>query len=70
MLLNENGVRLLNAQQLINMTSTVSGAILRKAELENNFDKVYSRVIEKMVEFEFIDVEEENVLEMLGIVGG
>jgi hypothetical protein len=60
-----------NAQaHLANITATFSGAILRKAEFEDNFDKVYSRVVEKMVEFEFIELDDGNVLELLGMVGG
>lgn len=69
--MNNNEIRFFNSQEhLINLTSSFSGAIFRKAEFENNFDKVYSRVIEKMVQFEFIGAEEENILEILGAVGG
>ena len=55
--------------ELVEMTTKFSGAILRKAELENNFDKVYSRVFEKMVEFQFFG-NSENVLEIFGESGG
>jgi hypothetical protein len=48
----------------------VSGAILRKAEFENNYGKVYGQVIEKMTQFEFTDNGNENVLEVFGIIGG
>ena len=51
------------------MTTKFSGVILRKAELENNFEKVYSRVFEKMIEFEFFGGG-ENVLEIFGESGG
>ena len=67
----EDNVQLTNIRnRLVNLTATFSGAILRKAEFENNFDKVYSRVIEKMVQFEFVQPEDETILEIFGEVGG
>lgn len=55
--------------EIAEMTTKFSGVILRKAELENNFEKVYSRVFEKMVEFQFLG-NSENVLEIFGESGG
>ena len=55
--------------ELVDMTTKFSGVILRKAELENNFEKVYSRVFEKMLEFQFFG-NSENVLEIFGESGG
>lgn len=55
--------------EIAEMTTKFSGVILRKAELENNFEKVYSRVFEKMVEFQFFG-NSENVLEIFGESGG
>ena len=45
----------------------LNGIILRKAELENNFEKVYLKVFEKMVE---IDEIEGEILEIFGNLGG
>ncbi len=53
---------------IVEMTAKLSGIILRKAELEGDFDKVYSKVFEKMVEVQFFGQEE--ILEILGNVGG
>jgi hypothetical protein len=58
------------AMSIIDITSSFSGAIFRKAEFEDSFDKVYSRVIEKMVQFQFVGHEDRSVLEVFGIVGG
>jgi len=56
---------------LAEMTTKFSGIIFRKAELEGSFEKVYSRVIEKMVEFQFFDSNGgENLLEIFGEAGG
>lgn len=46
------------------ITSKFSGIILKKAELDNDFERVYSRVFEKMANIE------EDILEVLGNVGG
>jgi hypothetical protein len=53
---------------LIETTVKLSGVILRKAELENNFESVYTKVFEKMVELEFFGAE--DVLEIFGEMGG
>lgn len=55
---------------ILDITSSFSGAIFRKAEFEDSFDKVYSRVIEKMVQFQFVGQGERSVLEVFGVVGG
>lgn len=55
---------------ILEVTSTFSGAIFRKAEFENSLDKVYSRVIEKMIQFQFVENEDRSVLEVFGVVGG
>ena len=44
----------------------LSGIILKKAEIENDFVGVYSKVFEKIFELDF---EEESIL-ILGDVGG
>lgn len=67
----EDDIKISNIQhRLTDITVNFSGAILRKAEFENSFDKVYSRVIEKMTQFEFVPSGNENVLEIFGMVGG
>ena len=50
------------------LTIKLGGAIFRKAELDNNFDKVYTKVFEKILEINFI--EAEDVLEIFGCPGG
>jgi hypothetical protein len=57
--------------EMVEMTTKFSGIIFRKAELEGSFEKVYSRVIEKMVEFQFFGSSDgENLLEIFGEAGG
>lgn len=55
--------------RIAEMTTKFAGVILRKAELEGSFEKVYSRVVEKMVEFEFLG-SSERLLEIFGETGG
>jgi len=50
------------------LTTKLGGVILRKAELEDDFERVYLKVFEKMVEVELTGGE--NLLEILGEVGG
>jgi len=66
----KSGIGFLNTQSHLADITPFTGAILRKAEFENSFDKVYSRVIEKMTQLEFISSENDNVLEIFGVVGG
>jgi hypothetical protein len=54
--------------EIAEMTTKLGGVILRKAEMENDFEKVYLKVFEKMVEVELTGGE--NLLEILGEVGG
>ena len=46
----------------------MSGAILRKAEMEDNFERVYTRVLEQMVRMEVVGFG--DVVEILGETGG
>lgn len=46
----------------------LSGAILRKAEMENDFEKVYTRVFEHMIKMEVLGFR--DVVEILGDLGG
>lgn len=67
----ETGISSVSSKpNIIDITSTFSGAIFRKAEFENSFDKVYSRVIEKMIQFQFVENDDNSVLEVFGVVGG
>lgn len=50
------------------MTTKLSGVILKKALLEENFEKVYKRVFEQISVKVFED--DMNILEILGNVGG
>ena len=54
--------------EMVEMTTKLGGVILRKAEMENDFEKVYLKVFEKMVEVEVTGGE--NLLEILGETGG
>lgn len=57
------------AMEIVEMTTRLSGAIFKKAELDNNFEKVYTRVVEKMAQFELLG-DSENILEIFGQTGG
>jgi hypothetical protein len=46
----------------------LSGAILRKAEMENDFEKVYTKVFEHLVKMEVLGFR--DVVEVLGDLGG
>jgi len=50
------------------MMTKLSGVILKKAFIENDFKKVYGRVFETLINIEFND--EKNILEIFGNVGG
>lgn len=57
--------------ELVELTVKLNGIILKKAEFAG-FEKVYSKVFERMIEFE-IEPEtfgSEQLLEILGEVGG
>ncbi len=60
--------------EFMDATNKFSGIILKKAEMENNFNKVYSHAVKKMIEFQFFNVEDEfiadNLLEIFGESGG
>ncbi len=53
---------------LMEMTTKLSGVILKKAILEEDFEKVYKRVFEQISVKVFED--DMNILEILGDVGG
>jgi hypothetical protein len=53
---------------IVEITAKLGGAILKKAELENDFEKVYTKVFEKI--FEINIFEAEDVLEIFGSTGG
>jgi len=53
-----------DAELLVKM----NGAILRKAEMEDNFERVYTRVLEQMIKMEVIGFG--DVVEILGETGG
>lgn len=46
----------------------LSGAILRKAEMEKDFEKVYTRVFKNLIEMEVLGFR--DVVEILGNLGG
>lgn len=54
----------IDAELLIKM----SGAILRKAEMANNFEKVYTKVFESIIKMEVGGFG--DVVEILGETGG
>jgi hypothetical protein len=55
-------------EQIKELTTNLGGIILKKAELENNFDRVYSMVFQKMYDLE--EVEGDEFLLVLGEIGG
>jgi hypothetical protein len=54
-------------ENFFDITAKLVGIIFKKAELEDNFDLVYSKVFERMYEIEDFDGE---FLSVLGEVGG
>jgi hypothetical protein len=59
---------LYNEEMIAQVTTKLSGVILRKAEIESDFDGVYSMVFERMLGLE--DVEGDEFLTVLGDIGG
>ncbi len=55
-------------QEITELTAKLGGIILKKAELENNFTNVYSRVFENIVNMERF--EGDDFLFVLGEIGG
>lgn len=53
---------------ILELTARLGGVIFKKAELENNFEAVYSKVFEKMYELQATGGEEFLII--LGEVGG
>lgn len=54
----------LDAELLVKM----SGAIFRKAEMEDNFERVYTKVFEHIVRMEVVGFK--DIVEVLGETGG
>ena len=54
--------------QIRELTTNLGGIILKKAELENNFERVYSLVFQKMYDLD--EVEGDEFLLVLGEIGG
>lgn len=54
--------------EIMELTTKLSGAILKKAELDDDFEKVYTKVFEKI--FEVNVLETEDFLEIFGSIGG
>jgi hypothetical protein len=52
----------------MDMVVEMSGSILRQAEWEKDFTKIYTRVFQKIVELEY--TENPEVLHVLGNLGG
>jgi len=50
------------------MTSKLSGALFRKAVIENSYEKVYKKVFVEMCTKSFED--DVHILEIFGSVGG
>jgi len=63
-----NGVKVLNGMEIADLTVKLSGIVLRKAEFDGNFSRVYSKVFERMVELEVVG--DEDVTNILGKKGG
>lgn len=50
------------------ITSKLSGVILRKALMENSFEKVYKKVFQQIIDN--VCEDDVHILEILGDVGG
>lgn len=58
-------------ESIIDFTTKLNGIILKKAELENDFDRVYSMVFERMYAIEGSEgIEGDDFLFVLGEIGG
>lgn len=57
-----------NDEAMVEVTSKLSGVILRKAELESDFKGVYSMVFDRMYDME--NLEGDDFLFVLGEIGG
>lgn len=58
-------------ENIIDFTTKLNGIILKKAELENDFDRVYSMVFERMYAIEGAgELEGDDFLYVLGEIGG
>ena len=53
---------------MFDMVLKLSGIIYRKAQMENNFEKVYDQVFAKMITTDF--ETDMDMLEIFGNVGG
>ncbi len=53
---------------MFDMMLKLSGVIYKKAQMENNFEKVYNQVFSKMVTTDF--ETDMDMLEIFGNVGG
>lgn len=60
--MNENEV------SMMELTAKLGGVILKKAELENDFEAVYSKVFERM--FQLQSTGNDEFLFILGDIGG
>lgn len=61
--------------EFVDATNRISGVVLRKAELEDNFSGVYAKAIEKMVELQMTGgedavINDESFLRIFGETGG
>ncbi len=69
-----NGAEFKKFIDFMDQTNKFSGIILKKAELDKNFNKVYTQAVEKITELQFIDLDEsdsdESFIEILGKFGG
>ena len=58
----------MDSAQMVEFTTKLNGVILCQAELQNNFERVYLSVFERMAELEAFGGN--DMLEVLGDVGG
>jgi hypothetical protein len=54
--------------ELMELTAKLGGAILKKAEIDKNFEKVYTKVFEKIFDINAFEVD--DFLEIFGSTGG
>jgi len=54
----------------VEMTARLSGVIFRKALMEGDFEKVYTKVLQRLEEVTEEEFETADVLEIFGDIGG
>jgi len=54
--------------EIVDFTVKIGGILMKKAEIDNDYHKIYFKVFEKITTEEFLG--HEGILEVLGSMGG